>query len=445
MENSYIVNGGIPLKGEVVLSGSKNVALKVIIASLLFKGEVVLENIPHIKDIEELINLINILGGKAQFLDSNRILIDGTNLKNHKIDLLYGSKIRVSFMLFAPLLYKLNLAEIPNPGGCRIGARSIDRSIDFMKALGTDVIYEEETGYFKAKLNSSLKGTKYKFIKPSHTGCEFAILMSVFATGETIIENASLEPEIDELINFLNDSGAKIKRINQSIIIDGVTELVQKKPFKISYDRNEAVTYAIFGISTKGDVIVHGSYEKDLVYFLKKLSEIDAGFQILDEQKIRFFYKKIFNPTNITTIPHPGFMTDWQAPWAVLMTQANGISTIHETIFENRFGYVDELKKIGAEMEFFQPKVDDPKSFYQFNSFENKDLSKLNQAIRIFGKTNLHSGVMNVSDLRAGASLLIGATIAEGESVINGASVIERGYEEIDKKLSLLGASIKKI
>jgi len=251
MEDAYLISGGKKLSGEVTLSGSKNIALKVIIASLLLKGDVKLKNIPKIRDIEELINLIKILGGKVEWTGENEIIINGDNLNLNKIDLLHGSKIRVSFMLFAPLLHKFKTASIPNPGGCRIGSRSIDRSIDLMKSMDIKVIYDD-LGYYDAFLkNNKPIGCHYIFEKPSHTGTEFAIMLAVLAENETIIENASLEPEIDELINFLNIAGAKIIRNDDVIVVKGVNELKQAKEFFVLADRNEAVTYAVLALATK--------------------------------------------------------------------------------------------------------------------------------------------------------------------------------------------------
>lgn len=443
MEDAYKINGGIPLKGQVKLSGAKNIALKAVIASLMFKGAVELQNIPRILDIEELLNLIKLLGGRAEFVKSNTVVIDGANIKSNKIDLLHASKIRVSFMFFAPLLTALGEAIIPNPGGCRIGARPIDRQIEFMKALGVSVKYNAEDGFYRARLEKGLVGGYFKFDKPSHTGTEFAILLAIFAKGQTIVDNASLEPEIDDLITFLNMSGAQIKRSGRKIIIEGVKSLTQRGEYKIANDRNEAVTFAVFALATGGEITINGISATMIQSFIDVAKKAGAGIKI-EKNNIKFFYNGSLGATDIVTGPFPGFMTDWQAPWAVLMTQAAGVSTIHESVFENRFSYVSELLKLGAKIDFFKPEVKSPEKFYQFNL--GKNYQKLgSQAIKITGKTPLHNGVLKVGDLRAGVSLIIAAAIAGGESIVEGASVIDRGYEEIDKKLIALGAKIKKI
>lgn len=443
MEDAYIIRGGRPLTGEVQLSGAKNAALKAIIAALLFDGPVTLTNVPHIGDIEGLLRLINQIGGKARFVDRNEVIVDGAGLKKDTIDLLSASKTRASFMLFVPLLHRLGQANIPNPGGCRIGSRPIDRPVACMKQLGIEVNYDENDGYYKTRVkNKKIHGSTYTFDKPTHTGTEFGLLLACLAEGETILHNVCQEPEIEDLIQFLNQAGAVIRRKDHSLYIKGVSRLKAHEPYPITTDRNEAVTFALFGLATAGDVRVKPIDAAAMQTFIEMVEKAGAGVSI-DGTAIRFFYQGKLRPTDITTSRHPGFMTDWQAPWTILMTQAEGQSTIHETVFENRFAYVEELKKLGAQIEYFRPKIAHPEEIYQFNWSENQ--TDFPQAIRIFGKTKLHNAVLKVNDLRAGASLLIAAAIADGESVVMSASVIDRGYEAIDKKLRALGAQIRKV
>ncbi|OGK62330.1 hypothetical protein A2334_02085 [Candidatus Roizmanbacteria bacterium RIFOXYB2_FULL_38_10] len=441
MEDAFIIHGGKPLKGKIILSGAKNVSLKVVIAALLFKGKVILHNIPKIEDIFELFHLIKTLGGSGKFIDTNTVSIDSTDLNENRLDFLHASKIRTSFMLFAPLLYRFKKAFIPNPGGCRLGARPIDRIVEGMQKLGVTVTYNSETGYYDASIIKKPEGS-YVFQKPSHTGTEFLILMSVFCKGTILIRNAALEPEIDDLIQFLNEGGANITRIGEDIKVVGVDELRQKRPYTIVSDRNEAVTYAVLGIITKGDITI-GSIPKNYIQtFISFVKKIGAGVEQVKNDSWRFYYKGDLMATNIITDSHPGFMTDWQPNWAVLMTQANGTSTIHERIFENRFAFVDELVKVGAKIEYYQPKIENPQSYYMFNYDVHKDHK---QAIKIYGPQRLHNGVLNIADLRAGATLAIAALLAQGESVINGASILERGYENFIGKVTHLGGDIKKV
>lgn len=439
MENAFTIRGGKPIKGHVELSGAKNIALKVLIAALLFDGKVVFHNIPRINDIQELLHLLTLLGAKAEFTGENTVEVDSSNMNSNKVDLLHASKIRVSFMLFAPLLYKFGSAHIPNPGGCRLGARSIDRVVDGLVSLGIDVTYDSDTGYYEAQMKHKPSGN-YTFPKSSHTGTELMIMMSVFNENKITIKNVAQEPEIDDLINLLNEGGAQIQRKGTDIIVKGVAHLVQQKPFTISSDRVEAATYAALAIATKGDVTISTIPDHFILPFIQVLQEAGAGAE-KQNGLWRFFYKP-FKAMNIETAPHPGFLTDWQPIMAVLMTQAAGDSVIHERIFENRFSYVEELKKVGAKIQHIDYPVQNPVEHYFFNYDPDKEYT---QTIQIEGEQQLHSGVLTVADLRAGATLAIAALIAEGESYITGIHHLERGYEKFVEKVQKLGGNIKKI
>ncbi len=441
IEDAYIIKGGKPLTGEIKLSGAKNVALKTIIGALLFDSPVYLENIPRINDVQELITLLISLGATVEFIGKNTLKVDGSTLKSNKCDFLHAEKIRTSFLLFAPLLYKFKSAYIPNPGGCRIGARPIDRSVEGLQQLGIQIAYDSKTGYYNAQMPQSPKG-HYRFDKPSHTGTELLIMMSVFTQGEVLIENAALEPEIDDLINFLKKGGANISREDANVRVKGVEKLRQELPYSISSDRNEAVTYAIMGVITKGDVTVTPIQESLIHEFIKMCKTAGIGVEKKDEETFRFFYQGPIKAVSITTNPHPGFMTDWQPPWTVLMTQAQGESIIQERIYENRFNFIDELRKLGADIEFVKIPVHDPKQFFFFHFDPAK---KYNQAIRIRGPQELHEGVLHVNDLRAGATLALAALTAPGESYIDGASILERGYENFVEKIKSLGGDIEKV
>lgn len=441
MEDAFIVQGGNRLSGFVPLSGAKNVALKVMIAALLFDSEVIIHNIPRIDDVEELTHLINGIGARAEFIDTHTVRIDGRNITSNKLDLLHASKVRVSFLFFAPLLYKFKSALIPNPGGCRIGARPIDRTVKGLEHLGVSLSYDSTDGYYHASLAGMPHG-KYRFQKSSVTTTELLIMMSVFTDTGVTIENAALEPEIDDLINFLNQAGAKIKRIGVNIVIQQSKALVQKEPYTIIPDRIEAGTYAAMGLATRGEVVISKIDEVLMKKFHEKLQKAGAGVERLSDGRWRYSYKGALNGVDINTQPHPGFMTDWQSIWAVLMTQATGISVIQERVFENRFAYVEELRKLGADIDFIKVPIINPLEYFFFNFDASK---KYDSTIRIKGPQKLHNGVVAISDLRAGATLAIGALVAQGESVIKGASTLERGYEDFVKKVVSLGGEIEKV
>ncbi len=437
-----VITGGKKLKGEVSIFGSKNVALKALVAACLTDEEVIVENVPLISDFLIMADIIKELGGRVEIKD-HAISIRVEFFKKNKISLDKAAEIRTSFMFLAPLLAREGKAIIPNPGGCRIGARPIDRIVDGLKSMGVDIDYVSEDGYFHATCDSKkgFFGTKYRFVKNTHTGTETMILAAVLANGKTVLENAAQEPEIDELIEFLIEMGAKIKRTKpRTIVINGVKKLHGAR-FRVSPDRNEVVTFAVAAIITGGDIFIKDIKKEGLSDFLNTLGKAGGGF----EEKgngIRFYYKGELSATDVVTSFFPGFMTDWQGPWAVLMTTAKGVSSIHETIYENRFSYVSELKKMGAHIELYNPKVNDPNKFYNFNINDDKNYY---HAEKIFGPTFLHNGAVNISDLRAGATLVLAALAAKGESIIFGLDHLDRGYEQFDKRLRALGADIKRV
>lgn len=436
---SFIVKGGNRLSGEIMVSGAKNVALKAIVAACLTEEKVTISNVPLISDFFVMIDIIKELGGVVEVND-HEITVQVKEFKKSTISLDQAAHIRTSSMFLAPLLIRNKSAVIPNPGGCRIGARPIDMTLQGLIQMGADIDYRSNDGFFHATAGK-LQGITYRFNKNTHTGTETMIIAAVLAAGKTRLENAALEPEIDELIQLLNSMGAKIKRSEKRVIeIEGVEKL-HGAQFTIEPDRNEVVTFAIAAYVTKGDVFIKGAKSSSLAEFLLKLDAIGAKYEVGDEG-IRFYDDQPLVGTSIATAAHPGFMTDWQAPWAVLMTQAEGESIIHETVFSNRFGYVTELRKMGAKILFIDPKVENPTETYNFNTDEQ---STAPRAVAITGPIQLHDAVVSISDLRAGASLVLAALAANGETVIHGVNLVDRGYEAFEERLRSLGATIKRV
>lgn len=433
----YIISGGKNLSGEISVSGSKNVVLKTIIAACLTDEPVEIKNIPLISDFFVLLELVREIGGKVS-LSGHSIKIEVKKIKTTKIPLEIGAKIRTSSMFAAPLLARAGHALIPNPGGCRIGARPIDRHIEGLNSMGVSTYYNSRDGYFHLK-TKKLAGTKYRFAKNTHTGTETLIMAAVLAGGRTTLENAAQEPEVDDLIGLLVSMGAKIKRTSaRTIVIDGVKHL-HGTSYSIMPDRNEVATFAILGALTSGQIYIKNVQMNNIRGFLSAFKKAGGGWESKNSW-VRFYIEKEIKPTDVVTSPYPGFMTDWQGPWAIFMTQGSGVSTIHETVYESRFGYVDELKKMGANLALFSPRIKNPQALYNFNYSKN---TKNEQALKIQGPTPLHNAVISISDLRAGATLVIASLIAKGESIIYGAETLERGYEAFDKRLSALGADIE--
>lgn len=439
-----IIKGGNKLKGTISVSGAKNVALKALVAACLTDEEVVIKNVPLITDFLVMVAIIREIGGKVRITD-HTATVQMKKFRKERISLDHGAKIRTSSMFMAPLLARTGVAIIPNPGGCRIGARPIDRTIKGIKELGVYTRYNREDGYFYLKNDKDDRNWKkvvHKFDKSTHTGTETLILLSTLFNGEVVLKNAAEEPEIDELINLLISMGAKIVRSGKrEITIDGV-ERLHGTTFTIGPDRNEIVTFAVAAIVTKGDIFVNDAHNVDLEEFIKKLTLSGGGVE-KRRDGIRFYYKDALRKTDISTSFYPGFMTDWQGPWAVLMTQANGESVIHETIYESRFGYVKELKKMGAKISFFNPDVENPENIYNFNLSDR--VPDYYHAIKVKGPTRLHNAVLVISDLRAGATLVLAALSSIGESIIFGVEHLDRGYEKFEERLNSLGANTKRV
>ncbi|MEK7129713.1 MAG: UDP-N-acetylglucosamine 1-carboxyvinyltransferase [Patescibacteria group bacterium] len=435
---TLIVTGGHPLSGEVTIAGAKNVALKAIVASLLTDEEILLHNVPHIADVVSMLELLKSLGVSVS-LSHHTVRIKNGNLRETTVPLEIGARLRTSSLVIGPLLARYGRAQIPNPGGCRIGARPINRHIEGLQKMGATISYHSDDGYFYAKA-SRLHGAQFRFPKNTHTGTEALILAGVLAKGTTVLNNAAEEVEVDDLIAFLNAMGANIRRTKpREIVIEGV-ETLHGTEYSLMPDRNEEVTFAIAACVTGGSIVVRNSARSHLDSFLAALRKAGGRYEALDQTTTRYRQETLVTATDIITRPHPGFMTDWQAPWALYMTQAHGVSTIHETVFESRFSYVSELQKMGANIEFFDPAVDKPEEFYNFNWSDR--IPDFHQGIRIAGPTVLHNAVLSIDDLRAGATLLLAALTASGESYIHGAQQIDRGYERIEERFHALGAQI---
>lgn len=435
----FIINGGQPLRGSVAIGGAKNAGFKLMIASLLMKGESRLLNVPGIGDVEITKEIIKTLGGQVKSPGERTIFIKADLLKSGKIPLPFGYRSRASLMFAGPLLVCFGEAHLPFPGGDKVGRRPIERHLEGLSALGAKI---KLTNNFLEISCRQLKGNKYRFAKNTHTGTETMIMAAVKAKGITFLENVALEPEIDDLINYLNQAGAKIKRLpHRQIKIEGVKSL-KAGIYKVMPDRNEAVSYACAALGTKGDIIIENIPHNLIASFLQKVKEAGGYFETAN-YGVRFCYKKPLKSVNITTAPHPGFMTDWQPLWTVLMTQAKGKSQIIEAVHDSRLGFSQDLVKMGAKIKLFNPKIKNPEGFYNFNLGDGKPGNF--HAAMVFGPTKLKATNLVSIDLRAGATLTLAALIANGKSVISGVEQIDRGYESLDSRLRQLGAQIKRI
>lgn len=437
MSQSFVIQGGKPLHGSVRLGGAKNASFKLMIASLLCPDESQLLNFSHIKDVEITKHIIKELGAEVTSAGERTTFISSAQLSSFEIPERFGALSRASTMFLGPLLARFGKAVVPYPGGDAIGRRPIERHLFGLERLGVQI--QQTDTHIIATAPNGLHGGEYTFEKNTHTGTETVIMAAVTANGKTVLRNVALEPEVDDLIEFLNNMGARIRRTGHRVIeIEGVSTL-HSTIHKVMPDRNEAVSYACAAIATKGDIIVENARAQDLSAFLEKVEEAGGGYET-GSYGIRFYYKGPLVATDVVTKPHPGFMTDWQPLWAVALTQAQGKSTIHETVSESRFQYVPDLQKMGATIELFQPTVADPETEYNFNI--EPEVLRQYHAIAISGASELKGGQFAIADLRAGATLTLAGLVAKGQTVLHNVEYIDRGYERLDERLREMGAHI---
>lgn len=434
-----IIQGGTPLSGVVRLGGAKNAAYKLMIASIMADSKSRLLNLPEIADVKMVAEIINELGGKVWSAGPKTLFIDPSQIQHSNIDIRHGEVSRASTLFIGPLLARFGSVKVPLPGGDKIGKRPLGRHLTGLEQFGVSWTHKDD---FLTLKTDKLTGTNYKFEKNTHTGTETLIMTAVLAEGKTVLENAAQEPEVDDLIQFLNKMGARIRRRAFRVIeIEGV-EALHGAIHKVMPDRNEAVSYACAAIATRGDIIIENARHQDLIAFLEKLDEVGASFEA-DDYGIRFHYTQPLRAADVTTEIHPGFMTDWQPLWATLAAHCRGKSTIHESVMQNRFQYIDILNQMGADIQPVQVEVAHPEKVYNFN-WDDRHPSDIH-AVVINGPTQFKGGEFAVPDLRAGATTLLAAICAEGETVLDNVEQIDRGYEKIDVKLRSLGADIKRI
>lgn len=432
-DTKFLIKGGSPLVGSIKISGAKNSATKLLVASLLTEEECIFINSPNkIRDLTVTLDIIKSFGSETEVYQ-DKLVVSNKEIKNTTVDQYLGNLTRIAILMAGPLLHRSGKAEIPIPGGCQIGSRPVNYHLEALMKLGCSV--EIKDNYF-VLIADGLKGSNIHLDYPSVGATENILLASTLAKGRTVITNAAIEPEIIDLIKFLQKMGAIIEiNTDRRIVIEGVKKL-NGANHKVISDRNEATSFACAAIASKGDVVIEGANQDDLLTFLNTIRKVGGGFEVL-ENGIRFFYKGKLQSIAIETNVHPGFMTDWQQPFVIMMTQANGITIIHETVYEKRFGYVNELKKMGAEIELYNTCLGGLPCRFANREYFHSAVIK--------GPTKLYSTEINIPDLRAGFSYLIAGAIAEGETMVNGAVYIDRGYEDIDKKLKKIGCNIKRL
>ena len=413
----YVIKGGNPLVGEVEIGGAKNAALAILSAAVMTDETVTIDNLPNVRDIIVLLDAIREIGAKVDRVGEHTVKINGSFIKNLTVDNEFIRKIRASYYLMGALLGKYKRAEVALPGGCNIGSRPIDLHMKGFRALGATV--DIEHGMFLASAEK-LQGTHIYLDKVS-VGATINIMMAAsMAEGKTIIENAAKEPHVVDVANFLNSMGANIRGAGTDVIRIVGVEKLHKTEYSVIPDQIEAGTFMYAAAATKGDIMLKNVIPKHLEATTAKLLEIGCEVEEFDDA-VRVVASKPLHHTQVTTLPYPGFPTDMQPQMAVVLGIASGTSTITESIFENRFKYVDELTRMGANI-------------------------KVESNIAIINGVGRYTGArVNAPDLRAGAALVIAGLAAEGITVVDDIYYIERGYENFEGKLAALGAVIEKV
>ena len=410
--DSVLINGGIPLKGQVSIQGSKNAALPILAASLLFKEEIYLHNVPDLLDIRSMLEIMEYLGAQYIFKNST-VYLNCKNITNKRIPVEFSKKLRASSLVMGPLLARFGYAEVGMPGGCNIGPRPLNYHFSGFEDLGANVAVED--GLITIDASENLQG-EHSLEFPSVGATENLITAAVYSKSKVVLKNIAKEPEIIDLINFLVKGGAKINFTDVTTLeIEGVSYLGNNE-HSVCPDRIEAGTFLMAAFATKGNVRLVGVEPNDLGFVIHKLEEMGASIAV-ERNTISIAYKGEIKPANIKTTIFPGFPTDLQSPMTVLMTQASGESTVVENIFDNRYQHIPELAKMNAKVE-------------------------LEDKTAIMHASDLVGAKVDSYDLRGAAAMIIAGLCASGTTRVGGLKHLFRGYESFIEKLQYLGADI---
>jgi UDP-N-acetylglucosamine 1-carboxyvinyltransferase len=432
MEQSFVITGGNKLHGSIRVSGAKNAASKMMVASLLTDERVTLLNFPAIGEMDIVGELCAAVGSKLTH-SSGKLSIHTPVIKAHAV-LSLSRRNRIPILTLGPLLARCGKAEVPILGGDKIGPRPVGLHFDALEAMGANITVTETS--YRAEAPNGLHGAKISFPFPSVGATENTILAAVLAKGKTLICNAAVEPEIIDLIKMLQKMGAIIGLgANRTIEIEGV-ERLRGTVHSVIPDRIEAASFACLAAATDGKIFVEDARQEDLITFLNAFRRIGGGYEVADNG-ISFFRERPLTGIEFETDTHPGFMTDWQQPFVALLTQARGVSVVHETIYEDRFAYVRDLNAMGANIKVFSKCLGEVTCRFNGRGCEHSAI--------ISGPTPLVGGKSVARDLRAGVVQIIAALIAKGTSTIGGVHEIDRGYADIDGRLRKLGADIKRV
>ncbi len=433
---AYRIKGGYPVVGEIACLGAKNFVIKAMVAALLGQSPTTLTNVPVIGDVEITAEMLTSIGVKVERAENEILHIDPSSMNTANIPVPHSGSNRAPILLLSILLHHFQSVAVPVVGGCQIGARSVDFHLGAIRKFG-GVVEKTVEGYVARRVKP-LKGAHIELPYPSVGATETCLYLSVLAEGRTVISNAAIEPEIFELITMLRSMGAIIfTSPGREIRIDGVKQLTGTR-MEVLGDRIEAASWASLACASNGDVTVHGIRPDTLGNFLSYFQKVGGGVELKGAESIRFYRKQPLHSAVIETDVYPGFSTDWQQPFAILLTQASGISIIHETVYEKRFGYLKDLDKLGAKTQLTTHCLGEAACRYRDKNYEHSAI--------IMGPTAFSAtSSITVPDLRAGLAYVIAAAIASGTTTLHGIHFLERGYGDIVPRLAALNLKIERV
>lgn len=434
-----IVEGASPLVGSVKISGAKNSALKLLSLALHSNEDSVIDNVPHIDNLISDIEIIKSVGGTVEWLGSNRLMVNGSKMNSYEIPYDIGSGQRTCILLAGPLLFRFGKAIIPKFKRAGYSSNPINRHIDMWKSLGINI--EEDSKYVYLSSEKISSGT-INFKVPSHMATDNAVLSSIFIQGETVINNASEESEIDDLLAASCLMGADVKRTDPKTILVNGNNILKGFKYSIQGDKTEAATLAAAAILTRGNIEIKGIEKSVFIPFANFLTKISARFEFTDNGVKVWRHEENINSSQVNISPTPGFIPDWQPLAVLILNQAEGVSYVHDTVYTDRFEYIKDLNRMGAEIELIKPSSINNLPIVSDDSYNMKEEGEPLSVAKITGPKKLRGERLQILDFRNGAVLLLAALSAEGKSEIIGVENIEEYFESFLTKIKSLGAKI---
>jgi len=434
--SAYIIRGGTPAIGTIRCLGAKNFVTKAMVASILGDTPCKLTNVPTIGDSAITTEMLTSIGVGLRYGAPDEMTVNPSSIYSSHVPVPQSGSNRIPILLLAALLQRFEEVSVPVLGGCNIGARSVDFHIEAIQKFGGVVEHTERA--IIARRRKRLRAAHIRLPYPSVGATESCLFLGVLAEGRTVISNAAIEPEINELITMLRAMGAIIyTSAGRDIRIDGVDRLSGTR-MEILGDRIEAASLAALACASDGDITVTGIRPEIFGNFLPYFQQVGGGIELVDSDAVRFFRRSDLKPTFLETDVYPGFSTDWQQPFAILLTQADGISVVHETVYENRFGYLTALNQLGAKTQVTHQCLGGGACRYQDRNYDHSAI--------ILGATKLHAAEsITIPDLRAGLAYVIAAAIAEGSTRVRNIHFLERGYGDIVSRLAAMGLDIRRV